>query len=159
MRRIIRNNHGFTWVELIVVIVILGIISAFVVSGMMSSDTELAARSEVLKTHLRYAQSRSMNSNTVWYIKFSSNTYSLYKDGEADSKPLPGSDSLTVTLPSMMSIAYDYAGSDIVSFDGRGKPCTDSGAQTAQGTSRSLTITSGSDSRTITITKNTGFIQ
>ena len=93
----IRNNHGFTWIELIVVLVILGIISAVVVGSIMSSDTELAAQAEVIKTHLRYAQSRSMNSNTVWYIQFSSNSYSLYKKGDAVPKLLPGGDSPTIT--------------------------------------------------------------
>ena len=158
MRQIIRNNQGFTWVELIVVMVILGIISAVVLSGMVSSDTELAARTEVIKTHLRYAQSRAMNSNTVWYIKFSGNSYSLYKkDGGADPTLLPGADSSTVVLPG--SISIDYGIIDVVSFDGLGKPCTDSSAQVAQASDRSLTITAGSDSRIITITKNTGFIQ
>lgn len=153
----IHNNHGFTWIELVVVMVILGIISAVVTGSIMSSDTELAARTEVIKTHLRYAQSRSMNSNTVWYIQFSSNSYSLYKKGDAVPKLLPGGDSPTVTLPGGMSISYGAP--DIVSFDGWGKPCIDIDALTAQATDRTLTVTDGSGSRTITITKNTGFIQ
>ena len=154
MRLIIRNNHGFTWIELIVVIMILGIISAVVAGSMMSSDTELAARTEVIKTHLRYAQTRSMNSNTVWYIQFGSNSYFLSKKGDGNPKLLPGGDSPTITLPSGMSIT-----TGTLSFDDWGKPCTDTDAQIAQATDRTLTVTDGSGSRSIIITKNTGFIQ
>jgi len=154
MRLIIRNNHGFTWVELIVVIVILGIMSAFVAIRFMGSDTVLAAQTEVLKAHLRYAQSRSMNSNTVWYIQFSGNSYSLYKKGDAVAKLIPGGDSPTLNLPSGMSIT-----SGIVSFDDWGKPYTDADAQVEQAIDRTLTVTDSSGLRIITITKNTGFIQ
>jgi MSHA pilin protein MshC len=151
----IKNNHGFTWIELIVVMVILGIISAFVAGSLMSSDTELAARTEVIKTHLRYAQSRSMNSNTIWYIQLSSNSYSLYKKGDAVPKLLPGGDSPTITLPGGMSIS-----SGTVSFDEWGKPFTDiADPPTAQGTDRTLTVSDSSGSRDIIVTKNTGFIQ
>ena len=154
MRPIILNNRGFTWIELIVVIMILSIISAVVAGSLMSSDTELIARTEVVKTHLRYAQTRSMNSNAVWHIQFNSNSYALYKKGDAVSKLLPGGDSPTITLPSGMSIT-----SGTVSFDGWGKPCTDTDAQIAQAADRTLTVTDGSGSRSIIITKNTGFIQ
>ena len=47
----------------------------------------------------------------------------------------------------------------IVSFDDWGKPCTDTDAQIAQATDRTITVADGSGSRTITITKNTGFVQ
>jgi prepilin-type N-terminal cleavage/methylation domain-containing protein len=155
MRLIIRNNHGFTWIELIVVMVIMGIMSAFVAVGFMGSDTELATQTEIIKTHLRYAQSRSMNSNTAWYIQFSSNAYSLYKSGDAVPKLLPGGDSPTVTLPSGMNIT-----SGTVSFDDWGKPCIDTAEPpTAQATDRTITVSDGSGSRDIIITKNTGFIQ
>ncbi len=152
------NNHGFTWLELIVVMVVIGFISAVTVGGLMTRDTELVSRTEVIKTHLRYAQSRSLNTNTVWYLQFSSNSYSLYKYGEDTPKRLPGGDSATVTLPGAMSMTLN-PDSSYVSFDNLGKPCTDSGARTAQTADRTLTVTDSSGSRTITITKNTGFIQ
>ena len=153
----IKNNHGFTWIELIVVMVIMGIISAVVAGSLMSSDTELAAQTEVIKTHLRYAQSRSMNSNLVWYIQFSATTYALYRNGDAAAKLLPGSESPTITLPGAMTVSY--GASNIASFDDWGKPCTDTVAQTPLSADRTLTISDASGSRAITITKNTGFIQ
>jgi MSHA pilin protein MshC len=158
MRGIIGNNHGFTWIELIVVMMILGIIGAVVASGLTSRDTELAARTEVIKTHLRYAQIRSMNSNTVWYIQFGSNTYSLYKSGDVTPKLLPGSDSTAISLPGGMSI--NYGSPDIVSFDDWGKPCINTAdPPAAQAADRTITVSDSSGSRDIIITKNTGFIR
>ena len=154
----IRNNHGFTWVELIVVMVIMGIISAVVGTNMMRSDTELIAQTEVVKTHLRYAQARSMNSDSVWYIQFSGNSYALYKHPDvATPIRLPGGDSSTITLPGGLSI--NHGAWEFVSFDGWGKPCTDNAGSALQAADRILTVSDGSGSREITITKNTGFIQ
>ena len=151
------NNRGFSWVELIVVMTIMGIVSAIVVNRFMTDDTELVAQTEVIKAHLRYAQLRSMNTDTVWYIKFTTNTYELYKNGDAVAKLLPGGDSPTITLSTGVSL--NYGASDVVAFDAWGQPCTDSAGQVLQAADRTLTITQGADNRSITITKNTGFIQ
>ena len=150
------NNSGFTWVELIVVMTIMGIISAIVVNRFMTDDTELVAQTEVIKAHLRYAQLRSMNTDTVWYIKFTANTYELYKNGDAVAKLFPGGDSPTISLPTGASV--NYGASDVVAFNGWGKPCIDSAGQVLQAADRTLTITQGAENRSITITKNTGFI-
>ena len=48
---------------------------------------------------------------------------------------------------------------DMVSFDDWGKPCDDNAGGSPQTTDRTLTISDGSASRQIIITKNTGFIQ
>lgn len=152
----IRNNHGFTWIELIVVMTIIGIISAVVGTGMMRNDTDLAAQTEVIKTHLRYAQLRSMNTDTVWYLKFTANAYELYKNGDAVAKRLPGGDSPTTTLSTGVSV--NYGSSDVVAFDAWGKPCTDSAGLVLQAADRTLTLAQGTENRLITITKNTGFI-
>ena len=150
------KNHGITLIEVIVILVLIGIISLIIVSHTTHSNTDLIAQTEVIKVHLRYAQSRAMNSNVTWYIQFTSNTYSLYKNGIL--KYLPGEDNTTVTLPTGMSITCP--GSDIVSFNSWGKPCTDAAGQTLQTTTpRTLTVSAGLDNRLIVITKNTGFIQ
>lgn len=157
IRRIAADDHGFTWIELIVVLVIVGIISAVAVGSLMNNDTELAAQTEVLKAHIRYAQSRSMNQESVWYIQFlTSDSYALYRNGDAVAKLLPGSKNNVISLPHGMTVAF--GASNVVSFDDWGKPHLDAAALTAQVADRTLTVSDDSGSRTITITKNTGFI-
>jgi len=111
---------------------------------------------EVIKVHLQYAQTRAMGSNEIWGIDFdTAATYSLFRNGDTtDTVNLPGEDSDSVTLPSGMSVI----GAGIVSFDEWGKPYTDAAGGTAQAGDRTITISSGGDSESITITKDTGFI-
>lgn len=151
----IKKNSGFTLLEVIAVLIIMGIITAFVIGRMSLTSTDVITRTEVIKSHLRYAQSRAMNSSMVWGINFNNNSYWLFNNGNTNNRiTLPGEDSNTITMSSGMS-----AGTGIVSFDSWGKPYTDAGAQTLQASDRTITISKGGDSRSVIITKNTGFVQ
>lgn len=153
----INSDNGFTLLETIVVLIILGIISAVIISRFMVRNIDLIGQTEVIKTHLRFAQTRAMNSDTVWYLQFTGNTYSLYKSGDLDSKYMPGEDNAIVTLPSGISVNCEI--SNIISFDSWGKPCSDDAGQTLQATDRSITVSAGLKNEIIIITKNTGFIE
>ena len=64
------NNHGFTLVEIISVLVIIAIVSGFMVSRMGSDNSDLYSIESLFKGHIRYAQSKSMQSDTaVWGIR------------------------------------------------------------------------------------------
>ena len=152
-----RNHRGFTWLELLVVLVIMGIISAVAASRLMYDEPELAGQTEVMKVYLRYAQLRSINTDTVWYIQFAANSYALYKSGEVNPVLLPGGDAPTINLPAGLVVNFGF--SNIVSFDSWGKPCSDAAALVLQTTDRTINFTMGSQTRSIVITKNTGFIQ
>jgi len=139
------DNSGFTLLEIVAVIVILSIISAVVASKFYFSDSNLEAQTEAIKVYLRYAQVRSMNTETIWGIKCDGTDLWLYKDGDITSKVrLPGEDSDNVNLAEKGVSMAEF----ILSFDSWGKP---PGPLT-------LTVSSPSKSSTITITKNTGFI-
>ena len=157
MREHIQNNRGFTWVELLVVLVIMGIISAVAASRLMVDDPDLAAQAEVLKVDLRYAQLRSMNTDTIWYIQFEPHAYALHYAGTATPVLLPGKDSPLVALPAGMTL--NYSSGSILSFDSRGRPCTDPAGMVLQTGDRTIQVVMGSQVRAIVITQNTGFIR
>lgn len=150
------NQRGFTWVELLIVLMIMGIISAVAATRLMYDEPELAGQTEVLKAHLRYAQLRSMNTDAVWYIQFAASSYALYQAGDANPVLLPGADAPLIALPSGMTLAYGTV--NVVSFDSWGKPCTDSSGLVPQAADRTITVAMGSQNRSVTVTKNTGFI-
>lgn len=157
------NNKGFTWIELIVVMTMMAILSAVVGTSMMDDNTELIAETQVIKAHLRYTQLRSMNTDQVWFVKFTgNNSYSLFKFDDATAKLLPGEDNLSNMLPSGLSIDYSALNlddPDVVSFNTWGKPCTDTAGSTLQASDLTLIVSNASgETRDITITKNTGFI-
>ncbi len=151
----VRNNHGFTLIELISALLIMGIVAAVVVSRVGTSNNEVIAQIEVVKSHLRYAQSRAMNSDLVWGIRFNGSSYWLFKDGDISNKvTFPAEDSDTVTLPSGMSV-----GTEIVSLDSWGKPYTDAAGTSLQSGDRTIVFLPSLTNHAIIITKNTGFIQ
>ena len=152
-----KKNRGFTMLEVIVVLIILGIITAFVVSRSTNISAELSSETGIIKTHLRYAQCMALaNDIYSWRITLSSGSpdyYTLSKINKSDSTEtnpinLPNEDSPTHTLPSGISIT---SGLGTVTFDEWGSPGT---------TTQSITLSDGAgNSETITITKNTGFIE
>jgi prepilin-type N-terminal cleavage/methylation domain-containing protein len=151
------NNRGFTLIEIIAVLVILAIIAAVVVSRGFSTDTyTLKGTTDVIKTHIRYAQTRAMSTNAVWGINFeTTKTYSLFRDGSTANRViLPGQDSNIVTLPTN---GPSVTSGVIVSFDLFGKPYTNAGATALQDAPRTITVSYGG-TENITIYKNTGFI-
>lgn len=160
MRRAIRRGRfggqgGFTLFEIIMVLLLLGVISYFAATRLFSDDSiSQVAEIDLLKNHLRYAQSRAMNTELDWGIFFESSTnkYFLFR-GDAPGVPvrLPGDESVDSKI-AMRSITYRRVHSapvaDTVLFRGAD-----------YGTPGAVTLTvqmwTGGD---ITITKNTGFI-
>jgi MSHA pilin protein MshC len=155
----VRNNRGFTLVELISVLLIMGIVAAVVVNRVGTSNNEVIAQIEVVKSHLRYAQSRAMNSDKnsdkQWGVRFDTSRYWLFKDGNISNKvTFPAEDSDTVTLPSGMSV-----GTETVTFDDWGKPYTDAAGTLPQSDDRPIVFLPSLTNHAIIITQNTGFIE
>lgn len=143
----IQKDAGFTLIEIITVLIIIGVIGALAVNRLMDTSGELNAQTDVIKSHLRYAQARAMSSNLIWGVDFKTNTYSFFRDGDTtDMVTLPGEENTTLNLPSGTSAT------EVVSFDSWGRPYND-----ASGTSDHPGGQIGNLS--IVITKNTGFIQ
>jgi MSHA pilin protein MshC len=158
------RDAGFTIIEIIAILIIMGIVSAYAVGRAVFTERELQVQTEVLKTHLRHAQSRAMSSNLFWGIQTDTggDTYSLFRLNSDDTLTLiklPGEDTTTVDLSAkgLSMTAGTY------SFDSRGVPYLAGAADTPpgalQGTSDvSITLSSGAETTSVTITKNTGFI-
>ena len=154
MKKAGRYDRGFTIIEVIAVLLIMAIVTVIALSKVAStSEYELKSQTEVIKSHLRYAQARAMNTNSVWGINFpSSTTYSLFRNGDTtDTVALPGADSDPATLPSGVTVS-----TGTVSFNDWGSPYANAdGAGTS--TDIAITVTcNGTES--ILITKNTGYI-
>ncbi len=155
-----KNNSGFTVIEIITVMIVMGIITAFAVGRVADNKPELVAQKEVLKVHLRYAQSRSMNSNDNYGIETDGNIYWLFRyNGTSGDVRVnfPGEDDNHIDL-SALGLSLSMEDGNIVSFDSKGIPYL-AYSGTLQTLDRTLTLSSGSDNESIIITKNTGFIQ
>jgi len=70
----VNNDSGVTLVEIISVLIILGILSGVMVSRMNLGNSEIYSIESIFKSHIRYAQSKSMQSDTaVWGVRINKN--------------------------------------------------------------------------------------
>ena len=164
MRQFIKNangNQGFTMIEIVVVLVVLFILSAVVIGRYTTADSNaLMAETNGLKANLRYAQIRALgdtlqpnSNNPRWELEIANATsYALYRrgdDGVRVSVNLPSEvlSSPTHALPTGVTLTSGVG--LVITFDDWGSP----------GSSNiSISLTQGTQSSTISITRNTGFI-
>ncbi len=149
MKKKIGNNTGFTLIEVIVVLVILGIVVAVAISrgGMDSQEAKLRAEVDTLKSNLRYAQYLAMNDMepTRWGLAISGSSYTLVRNLNGNGSTFDS----PYNLPSESSSTHNNspftATTANVLFNEWGSPGN-----------ADINITLGN--QTITITAETGYI-
>lgn len=142
------------------VLIIIGIIGVMVISRGNIGQTDLLAQREVIKAHIRHAQSRTMDSNRSWGIHCdaSGQAYWLFVDDGGDpvnnKRKLPGEEADVVDLGQRGLNLTTFT----LFFDDHGCPCTDRNG-TKLDSDLNLTLSTGEGvTTTILITRNTGFI-
>lgn len=170
------NHRGFTMVEIVVVLIVLSIVSVIVASRFSTGGNELMIETDGLKSSLRFAQIQSLNDDTddqkiKWGINFPPNntSYILYKNGspavDKDSRPVM----IPVKIPDSVedpppnnthklqgNVTVVSGMGTTVTFDKWGRPIDLAGNPATNDIN--ITLTQGTESKIITITKNTGFI-
>ncbi len=125
MERIIRNNHGFTMIELVLLIIIIGILAVAVVPKFDLGTFDEDAEATLFISHLRYAQHRSMVTGGGWNLSFSGSSYTL-RDHNNVVQPFPdGNTSVSVNAisSSRNPLYFDYLGTpddDAISSNSNG---------------------------------------
>jgi hypothetical protein len=142
VRKILKAEKGFTFLEIIAILIIIGIISAIAISRISSTAAYgKIGEFDKVESHLRYAQSRAIRTDANWGINFSNgSTYWLFQTVSTNKVNIAG-EAQSITL-SNLSIT---SAPQIITFDRFGSPVA--GATTV--------ITSGGS---IIIAANTGFI-
>lgn len=154
MRRMIRKGRfggqgGFTLFEIIMVLLLLGVVSYFAATRLFSDDAPTqVAEMELVKSHLRYAQSRTMNTEKDWGITFEAGgkTYFLFnEDNIALPIRLPGDESSNSKIV-LTAITVTSA------------PLTVRFLSDEYGSPGTANVSVATTAGAITVTKNTGFI-
>ena len=162
-----RNRQGFTLIEIIGVLIVVGILAAIVITRAMSTtNMGRVAQESVIKNHIRYAQSLAMKQGTIWGIKCDGADYWLFRtidpDVTSNQRALPGEENAKVALADKKITMSAF----IVFFDANGRPYTaytNATTNTPVSSANPLSITMDSvpastTQATIGITAETGFM-
>ena len=131
--QVVADSRGFTLVEIIMVVVLMGILAVSVVPKFVDTSAfSLAGGAAMAVADIRYTQELAMGTNSVKTIVFTtSNTYYTVN-------------SQTVNLPSKVTISSGAT----FTFNSLGEPTTGGGS--------SVTLSAGAETETITVESYTG---
>ena len=129
-----RSASGFTLIEILAVVVILGIASAIILPQMTSRDDQrVASSARTLMADLLYAQNRSIAYQTRHYVQFNAatNTWQVMVDsggspGSIITNPISGMPyTNTVGTGALSNVnikSVSFDGNTTISFDQMGVP-------------------------------------
>lgn len=119
------NDHGFTLIEIVIVMVLISIVAATVFTRSITNDElNLISRAEKIQSHIRYAQSMAMKTNDVWGIVGTAATetapaqYWLFNKNFSTVVKLPGESSDKIDL----SVSRVNINTFPLYFDNFGRP-------------------------------------
>jgi prepilin-type N-terminal cleavage/methylation domain-containing protein len=117
--------YGFTLVELVIVLMVLGIIASVVSINWPSSTIALNTQVESLANDIRYAQNLAITKGERYLlVKTSPNSYQI-TNNKGIAVTMPSGNS-TVTLGNRISFGkFINLPQDLIAFDGKGIPYVD----------------------------------
>ena len=148
LRRRIGHDRrgGFTLVEAIAVLLLLGVLVLIMTSTSFNSSADLVAEVDQLRGHLRFVQSLAMANNVdSWGIAVSAGGYTLRKNGSVAPIDLPGLGTATHVFTAGVSV---IGGTGVVAFDEFGRPV---------GAAVTITLSDGTHTRVIIMDAETGY--
>jgi prepilin-type N-terminal cleavage/methylation domain-containing protein len=149
-----RNRHGFTLLEVLTVVVLIAIFFLVAISALSDHSTvRHIAAGDILASHIRYVQMRSMDTSIHWGIELQNNAYWMYRSDDIVRKwPFPGEAADAIQIDTDISIVPS---SFQLHFDDWGRPIVNGSEDQL-----SLTLTlAGQPVRNLLIIANTGFVQ
>ena len=153
------RQRGFTLIELIMIIVILGILSAVVYERWPTGMEEAAAVKE-FKRAVRYAQHKAMtrqftSAGKAWGIATTAHQYTVRR---ADNSELAEADYVNRCLNSDCTTTITPASNAFVYFNGLGEPIdTTTGIPLASDTT--FTITADGGGTNVIVRQSTGYVE
>lgn len=145
-------QRGFTLVELVTVLVIVGALAVTAITHFNPGTFEARAAADELVAAMRYAQEKSMTNTGAppFQIQVTGTGYSVTQNGSAIPHPVTGAGTYTSSWTKI-----GVSPTATISFDGYGEPTLLAGAW--GGNQLAFTVSVGSESDGVTLERVTGF--
>ncbi len=141
-----KGTRGFTLIEVIATLLLLGVVSALVIPRMVETSAGVIAEADRMRANLRFAQTLAMSANTAaWAVRIESGSYQLLRNGEPSPIGWPdGSGTVRVLHPDVQVAG----GTGLLEFDTMGAPSS----------TYTINLSDGVRVETVTVTGFTGLI-
>ena len=118
---LLKNQKGLTFLEVVCVLLLIGILSAVIITRTENYDPEAIGGREQIKNYLRFSQLMAMSSNTVCGVVFDGSVYWVFRNGSTSDKiTLPHNAGENIPIdPALGSVA------ETIYFDMWGRPFSD----------------------------------
>ena len=152
-----KRNTAFTLIELIVGVLIIAILSTIAVTRWPGTMINLNSQTQQLASDIRYTQNLAMSRAQDYRLNLTTTTYSITSGGgTAVNNSITGSATVTLGTGITITISPTNLPNNLITFNSLGVPYTDTGATTALSNAAVITLTSGTNTKTITIQPQTG---
>jgi prepilin-type N-terminal cleavage/methylation domain-containing protein len=132
-RQMNRNNHGFTILEIVVVLVLISILAATVFTrSITTNQINFVGQADKIQNHFRYAHSLAMKRKEFWGISSNGSEYWLYQwesaGDELNPKKLPGQELDKISLSdlglkmNLFKLFFDNIGKPYIPSPGTNTP-------------------------------------
>jgi len=160
------KNNGFTLIEILIVIVVIGIAAMIVVPMMSSAATmQIRAAANIIAADLEYAKSMAISRGQNYSVVFDKSTesYSIKKDGSVIPHPVKKGFDYVISFQSdsrldrvdIFNVVFDPGSSQTITFDYLGSPYSGTGNPLNSGV---ITLQAGGITKIINIEPITGYI-
>lgn len=150
------KQAGFTLMELIVVIIVVGIIAAAVTFAWPDNRIYVTAQAQQLANDLRYMQNLAVTRDSAVRVNFTANSVSFTETNGTTAINHPGLNTNTVSLSHSTTLSSTNIPNNYIIFNDEGVPYTD--ISTALASNATVILSGDGRTATITISPQTGLI-